>query len=203
MSSGTPLNSARRTQSFLAAELHDTAAVKTSAATTTSIVTVLPAAMNGAGMLDAVGRFYLPRAVLITMSASSGSYSTNPIVITGKRGPNTITESLTPANANGGATLTTYAIFDQLISVVFPAQVNGSGAFTIGLGDIGAPFGSTFTAVKLHADGDLVVSYGENYLDNAPTDLIPCLAQNREPIAPNRILTDPGSTAVGLTLYLP
>lgn len=205
MSSAVPMNSARRTVTFSSGVLLDADGIKTSFATAATPTTVTVASFNGAEISATTGAFTkLPRTVTIGRSNSVGSYTTTPIVITGKRGGAEVTESLTPANANGNDTLAGTQIFDSISSIAIPAQVDTSGAFVIGVRDICAPAGDTFTGVEVAAAGTLYVAYGSG--TGAPTDGIPIATAAVgviKPIAPKKILTDAAKTTVGVTVYLP
>lgn len=198
----------RLSVTFAAGDVFDDDGVAASAATSAAPVTVLPASMTGAAMVGTTGRFSkLPRSVVISRSNSPGSYTVQPIVITGVRGSKTIVETLTPANANGNDALRSVAIFDSVVSVAFPAQVNGAGAFRIGVQDIGVPQpGDRFAALELAAAGNLNVRYGD--APDAQSDSIPvaaALVGQQKWIAPTRVLTDPtlaAPTTVGLTAYV-
>lgn len=199
MSTSVPINAARRTKTYAAGALVVANGIKTSIASSTSAALYVVADFNGtshtAGVLD------LPRSLTVGRSNAAAQYSVLPIVITGYRGGELVTESLTPANANGSDTLVGTKLWDRLVSVAIPANAGTGGAYTIGVQDIGSPFGRTFTGIKLHANGNLNVQYGEAGL----TDSIPCLADKIEPLAAGRVLTNAGlaaPTSVGLTVYM-
>ncbi len=205
MSQTVPMNSARRTVSFAAAALLDADGIKTSFATVAAPVTVLPAVFNGALVSTTTGIISpLPRTITIARSNNADQFSVDPIVITGKRGGEVITESLTPANNDGNDILVTTKVFDSIISIALPTQGGTGGTFTIGVRDIAPPVGGTFTAVEVAAAGTLHVQYGETL--GSPTDalIIPAaLVGMHKPIAPTRILTSASHTTVGITVYLP
>lgn len=209
MSGAVPINSARKTVSYASGELAVTNGVITSFATSASPVTKLPADMTGAAMVSGTGRFAKqPRSLTITLASSAGSYTTNPIVITGQRDGTNVTESLTPSGTDGNETLRGTQIFSKITSIAFPAQGDANGHFTVGVQDIGRnnPH-DTFTGIELAAAGTLNVQYGESSGD--PTDAIPIAAGAAgvvKPVAPTRVLTNPGlssPTTVGLTVYIP
>jgi hypothetical protein len=206
MSSGVPLNSARRTKTYAAADLVDADGLKTSFATVASPVTLTSADWNGAANI-AGGFLDLPRSLTMTFSNDAGQFSASAITVTGFRGGKQITETFT-TTINGNETKRGTKIFDQVVSVALPTMGGTGGTITIGVQDIAAPAGSTFTGVEVQAAGTLNVGYGHD--DGATqTDAIPITAASIEvvrPIAPKRILTSPalGSpTTVGLTVYLP
>lgn len=200
--------SASLSVSYAAAEVFVDNGIVASAASVASIVTVLPVSMTGTAMVPGTGRFAkLPRSIAITRSNSVGAYSVSPIVVTGTRGGRLLVESLTPATADGNDALRTAAIFDVLVSIVFPAQVSTAGAFKIGVQDIGVPQpGDHMYGVELAAAGTLHVRYGDGA--DAPSDAIPVAAAAAgvmKRISPTRILTDQtlvSPTAVGLTVYI-
>lgn len=203
MSNAVPLNSARRTVSIAAAAMADVDGIKTNFASVASPVTYVPADFNGgSGISSSTGVLSpLPRVVTISRSSAANQYSVNPIVVVGKRGGVTVTESLTPANDDGGDILATVSAFDSIISITKPADANTGGAYTIGFRDVCAPVGDRFTAVMVATTGNLVVQYGE--ASGSPTDTIPAVADHVYPIAPYRIVTGAGGTAVGATVFLP
>lgn len=201
MSAGVPVTSARRTVTLTAAEMEDTDGVRASLATSVGTITMLPADFVSANMDTTTGAFLkLPRSVTITLSSSAGSYTTDDIVITGKRGTSTVTETLTPTTANGGETLRGTQIFDSITSIAIPAQVNTSGAWTVGFQDVAAPVGMQFVGIRMNAaSGTLNLGYG------SLTDAVPGVQNYVEPIAFERVLTSSAlssPTTVGVTLYL-
>lgn len=206
MSSGVPLNSCR-TVSFTAAEVFDdNGIINTPFATSASPVTKVPADMDGAAMSGSTGRFTkLPRTVAITRASHASSYTTTPIVITGTRDGKTVTESLTPANANGGDVVRGTQIFEAITSIAFPAQADTAGQFTVGCQDIGRNCAvDEFSAVELLASGTINAQFGEG--SGSPTDAKPAAANQVVPMAPTRVLTSTAlaaPTTVGLTVYLP
>lgn len=200
------MHPSKRSKSYAAAALLVANGIKTSFATSVTPTTLVPADFDGtshaAGVLD------LPRTVTITLSNTAGAFNAvDPIVITGRRsGGARVTESLTPATTGGNATLRGVQGFDVIESIFIPAQGSGGGTFTIGVQDICAPWGEKFCAVKLHADGTLNIQYGEAPAGapTPPQDAIPVVVLNRdtEHIEPTRVLTAPGKTVVGVTVYL-
>jgi hypothetical protein len=205
MSSAVPMNSARRTITFAAADLDDDNGVEPSFPTVVGVVTMVPADYNGAAVA-ASKWIKCPRTITITRSSSAGAYSTNPIVLTGTRGGLAVTESLTPATANGNDQLRGVQAFDYPPTIVFPAQVSTAGAFEIGCGNICTPQpGDTFTAIKLRGTaGQINVQYGDSV--GSPTDSFAATSGDLEPIAFTRVLTSDALTAptlVALTVYCP
>lgn len=206
MSSGVPLNSARRTRTYATADLVDTDGIKTSFATSTSPVVLTSADWNGAAVL-AGGFLDLPRSVTMTFSNNAGQFTANPITITGKRGGLEVTDTVT-ITANGNTTARPTQIFDQVTSISLPAMGGTGGTITIGVQDICAPAGTTFTGVEVQAATTLNLGYGSDDVATQ-TDAIPITSASVElvrPIAAKRILTSPAlavPTAVGLTVYLP
>ena len=202
MSSGNPTNSARRTYTFASADLNDVDGVKTSAATIASETTYLPAVMDGAGINTSGVLLKTARTVTATLSGSVGSYSTDPIVITGKYGGETVTDELTPSDADGGETLFGDQPFDILTSIVIPAQVDTSGAISFGVGDICARKGDAFCGVRCDTAITVHVQYDEG--DSSDTDAHELGQYDYDAIAPNRVLTGTGETSsADVTVYLP
>lgn len=200
MSSGIPANSARVTYTFASADLSDANGVKTSAATVAAPTTYLPAVMDGAGItLGSLNK--TARTVTATLAANAGSYSTDPIVITGRYGGDVVTSSLTPSDANGGETLYGDQPFDTITSIVIPAQVDTGGAFEFGVGDICAPKGDRFIAVRLDTAVTIHVQYGEG--GQRVTDAHALGADTLDPIAPSRVLTGASETSgAAVTVYV-
>lgn len=193
---------ARRTVTIAAADLTDPDGVKESFASDDEAVALVPADWDGAVITDA-GVLNPPRTITISRSDSAGSYTVDPIVLTGTRGGATVTESLTPADADGDDILVGAQAFDKLLGVSIPEQVNASGAFTIGVQNICAPAGDRFCGVDVHTDGTLYVQYGESA--GAPTDAIPVVVAvyRHLIIEPTRILTGANQTVDSVTIYLP
>lgn len=208
MSSGVPAHSALRTVTYAASGVVVANGVKTSFATVAAPVVLGPADFNGANIAAGGLGFIagLPRSLTITRSNNAAQFSVAPIVIVGRRGGKEITETLTPANANGNDTLQTASGFDSITSISLPAQGGTGGTFTIGVQDICAPQGDKFQGIELAAAGNINVQYGEG--SGAPTDSIPIATAQVgwiKPVAATRIrtnasLTNP--TIVGLTVYL-
>lgn len=90
----------------------------------------------GTADFDGAGGASLPsaRGIVIVRSASAGAYTTDAITITGTAYGEDVTLTFTPANANGGDTISSTEDFglDTITSISIPAQVSGAGAFTVG-----------------------------------------------------------------------
>jgi len=205
MSDGIPTHSARSV-TYLAAELDDPDGVMTSLATAASPVVFDAADFDGALVTDS-GTLWLhgmPRSITISRSDAVGSYTTTDIVITGKRGGVSVTETLTPADADGNDIIRGAQLWDVPPTVSMPAQADTSGAFMFGVGDIGNQKDTKFTGIRLRAAGQVNVQFGES--TTAPTDSFASASGTLEPIAFTRVLTDPllaAPTAVDLTVYAP
>ena len=192
--------------SYSAAQVDDPDGVKTSFATQASEHALTATDYNGALVYSSGTKWLknLPRTVTITRSNAVGSYTTDDIVLTGTYRGAAITESLTPADADGNDIIRGSKLFDVPPAITIPAQVDTGGAFTIGSGDIGAPQGGLFNAISLHAAGDLNVQYGQS---TDAQDTIPISAGEvgeLKPCRASRVLTDPALTAptdVGLTVW--
>jgi hypothetical protein len=192
---------ARRTISFASTELDDVDGVMAAAATSATAVTLGAEDYDGAAVsTDGTAWLKLPRTITVTLSSAEGSYSTDPIVLTGTRNLQTVTESLTPSSADGDETLRGEQLFDAPPTIAIPAQEDTSGTISIGVGDIGVPSPELlFSGVKVHAAGTLHLDYGDS------TDALPASAHEVEPVAPVRILTSSeltSPTTVGITVYL-
>ncbi len=192
--------SAKRTKTYASADLLDADGIKTSIATVAAPVTYVVANFNGAAI--ATGVLDLPRSVSVTTSASVGSYAiASPIVVTGKRGGETVTENLALTATGGNETIYGTQAFDSIASIAIPAQANTSGAFTFGVADICAPAGDTFSAIKCDTAVTLYVKYGE--ASSAKADATAVLAKTPEFIRPTRVQTTTGKTSgAAVTVYL-
>ena len=170
---------ARRSVSYSAAELDQANGVKTSFATSASVVNMIASDWNGAAVANAGTTWAkrCARTITITRSSSVGSYTTTAITITGKRGGVTVTETLTPANANGGDVLRGTQLFDAPPTISLPAQANTSGAFQIGVADVGAPSGDHFLGVKLNAGSPGTINV---VCQDGFQDALPCGSYVRE-----------------------
>lgn len=182
-----------RTVSYASlAAAFDADAIKTSIGATAGAVVYSGADLNGvvgAATMDP------PRSITVTRTSSAGDYTLTPIVVTGTYHGETVTDTLTPATADGGDTLYGDQPFDAIVSIARPAQVNTDGAFTFGVGDVWAGFGKQFRAVKGHAAGNLALYYDEDV-----TDTLPVAAQVVELVMPRAVLAS-GTTAAGFTVY--
>lgn len=196
---------ASRTVTVASGAVQDDDGIKTSYATVASPVTVVPADFNGAVVSAVTGQITgLARVVTITRSNNSGQFSVSPIILTYIRGGQQLTESLTPATANGNDVLAFTAAVEKIVSIAFPAQGGTGGTFKIGVRDICAPSGDTFIGVEVAAAGTLYVQYGESASSATDAIVIPAaLVGYIKPIGPTRILTDTTKTTVGVTVYLP
>lgn len=202
MSSGTPIHSSRRTYTFLAADLNDPNGIKASVATVASAQVYDADDFDGEAVAVSGTKWArLPRTITITRASNVGSYTTDDIVITGTWRGTAVTETYTPADADGGDSFRGSQPFDTPPTVSIPAQVNTGGAFEIGVGDICSPPEETFHAVTLRADGQLNV-----YYPGGLTDSFASKEGNPNAIAPERVLTSASlgtPTTVDLTVALP
>jgi hypothetical protein len=198
----------RRTKTYAAADLVDPDGIKTSFATVTSPVTLVPADFNGA-VISAAGALDLPRSVTITRGNNANQYAVTPIVITGFYSGREVTDTFTPANDDGNDTFVGTQLFETITSIAIPLQGGTGGSFLIGVQYIGAPGGSRIMGVELAAVGTLNVGYGGQH-GGAPahTDAIPVAAGNvgqPKPVGIQRVRTNAGlsaPTTVGLTVYI-
>lgn len=196
-----------RTKTYTAAQVVDADGVKTSFATSTSVVSLDSSDWNGA-VLNGSAVLDLPRTITLTLSNNAGQFSTGDIVLTGIRGGAVVTETLNAASANGNETLRGTQIFDQLTAIDLPAMGGTGGTITIGVQDICAPYGGHFSAVEVTAAGTINIGYGPDHAV-ATTDAIPITTASVEQFKPitgaRRILTSSAlssPTTVGLTLYI-
>jgi hypothetical protein len=181
-----------RSKTFTAGDLAPTDLLLGSTASDT-----LAAVFTDGDLLVSV--LHLPRVVTITRSLSTASYTTDAITIRDKQG---VVDLITPADADGGDVLRSATLLDNIASIEFPAQADGSGAYTIGVDDIGPPKGDKLKGVMLHAAGNLHVIYGTPGVE----DTIPVAAAMTVPleIVPSRIVTNAAATApttVALTAF--
>lgn len=185
------------TKSFTAAELEASDALHAPEATIAAASEWTDGDLVGGGKLE------LPRQVSIARSLATGSYTTDPYVITGFYGGKAQSEELTPDNADGGDILRSVLLWDHVSLVTKPVMANTGGEHQMGVGDIGCERGAAFAGVELHADGDMVVQFGEPLGD---IDTIPTVIANRgyREIRPTRIITNAGAvsrTTVACTIY--
>lgn len=208
MSSGVPINPPRRSHTYAAAELDDIDGLKTSIATSTTPVVYDADDFDGAAVANSgLGWAKFPRTVTISRSSSASSYTTDDIVITGKRGGRVVAETLTPANANGGDILRGTQAWDAPPSIAIPAQADTNGAFQIGVQDICTPGESDrFTMVVFRGTaGQLNLQYGDDPA-TASTDSFAAPADQHEVAGFSRVLTSPdlaAPTAQDLTVFQP
>ena len=127
----------KRTWSFTTAQLNDVDGIKTAIATATSAQTYDGTDLNGAAL---TGNQYLtrtPRTVTVTTASSAGSYTTaSPIVVTGRRNGQVVTDDLTLTTADGGETVRGDQVFDEITEIAVPAQNDTSGQFEWGVADV-------------------------------------------------------------------
>lgn len=174
----------------------DADGIVTAHATLTTAESLTAGDLNGAVVLTG-GALAPARSLTITRSLATGAYTTEPIVVTGRRGGNTQTYTYTPADADGGDTAHSGVLFDALTTIAIPAQATTGGSYTIGSRDLGAPYGSKFCAVKLLAAGLVTAVYDEG---NTLLDMLDADTTLLE-IAPTRIAGE--DVTVGLTVFLP
>lgn len=130
--------SSQRTHSFAnAAALADGDALKASIATDNAAAhTYSGTALDGALANPGPAVFDPPRFVSVTTSAEAACYRTGasyPIVFTGMRGGETVTESLLLTQAGGNETIIGNQPFDRVTSIAVPIQLKATGAFTFGV----------------------------------------------------------------------
>lgn len=205
MSQSSPRNYSRRTVTFAAGAVLDADGIKTAFATVAAPVSVLPASFNGVLVSTTTGIISpLPRTITIARSNNAGQFSVAPIVVNGKRGGAFISESLTPANANGNDILRTVAAFDTITSIDLPTQGGTGGTFTIGVQDICTQVdGAVFQGVEVAAAGTLYLQYGESASSATDAIIVPAaLVGYVKQVAPTRVLTSASQTTVGVTVYL-
>lgn len=194
------------TASYSAAQVDDPDGVKQSFATAATETALDSTDYNGALVKNSGAHWVgnLPRTVTISRSAAVGSYTTDGITLTGTYSGEAVSETLTPADADGDDILRGSKLFDAPPDITIPAQADTNGSFTIGAGDIGARGGERFNGISLHAAGSLNVRYGAS---GDSVDTIPIAAGEVgfiKPTRASRVRTDPelaSPTSVGLTIY--
>ena len=180
----------------VAGPLAVTNAVVTSFATSTSIVTILSAGLNGAlgASFSAAPGSVLPRTVTVTTSAVAATYATgsgNAIVVTGTNEAGaTITENLVLTAAGGGQTIVGLQGFVTIASIVIPAQLGAGGAFTFGVQDVVLPSGCRWVFVGTPGAAGLHISNSlDGVADTVPNAVVKG-AVNGMLIAPAKIWGD-------------
>lgn len=110
----------------------DADGIKASFATAAAAQTFRAADMDGAEGATLTGG---PRGIEITRTADVGSYQfADDIVIKGKAYGEPVTLTFTPADADGGDTITSNEDLglDEITEAIFPADVDAAGAYEIG-----------------------------------------------------------------------
>lgn len=194
---------ARRSVSFSTAELDQASGIKTSFATAVSLTSLNAASYNGAAVANSGTTWAkrCPRTITITRSNAVGAYTTTAITLTGKRGGVTVIETLTPANANGNDVLRGSQLFDFPPDISIPAQATTGGSFTIGVADVGAPFGDYFLGVKLNAGSPGTINV---VCQDGFQDALPCGSYIRENVRIERVVGNQslGTPSGACTVYL-
>lgn len=194
---------ARLSYSFASSELNDVDGLKTSFSSPDSADEELSGADYNGSAAANTGTTWakLPRQVVIHRASSTSNYNTDDITLVGRVNGVQVTETLTPADADGGDELASEHVWDTPPTITIPQQPNATGSFTIGVRDIGPPGGPVepFMGVKLHADGTLFATYesSDDY-----TDELPCAAHIREHVRATRILCAGSQTTDGVTCYV-
>jgi len=150
---------ASRTYSFAAGTITSSNGVLPARATVAAPETVTVGDFTGASIT--VGVLTPPRSLTITRALATGSYTTDPVVFTGRRGGAAQTYSYTPADADGGDTAHSTVLFDSLSTIAFPAQVNTGGSWTVGTRDVGASSGDKFIGFKLPVAEIVTIAFDE------------------------------------------
>ena len=189
----------RKTVTFAAAaNILDTDGYVASVATATSVVNVTGALFDGtlAGGANPDARCELQ--FTINRSSSASSYTTTPIVVTGTDdGGEVITESLTPADADGGDQLVTTKGFRSVTNVKLPAQVDTSGAWTMGVSKI-LLTSVPARMIRTDAAGTLKMVYEEG-TSGTISDNLPSAATEKHELYIKEVLST--STGYPITLY--
>jgi hypothetical protein len=196
--------SATRTVSVTTAELNDVDGIVAAFATSTSPVVKSGAGLNGAALDANKVLKPLPRAVTITTGTQAATYNTSdPIVVTGRRGGEPTTEELMLTLAGGSETVRGTKAFDRIDSIAFPAQLGGAGQFEVGVGDVCAHAGDKLCfRLRAIATGYVRVRHDS---DGVHEHSLSCVADRHEDVAPLRVLADPDApdpTAVDFVLYM-
>jgi len=200
------MNGARRTKTYASGELNVATGVLTSVATLTTAQSLTDGDLDGGSVLSG-GILDLPRSLTVTLSNTTGAFTTDPIVVTGRRGGVVTSANFTPSDADGNETLANAQAFDMISTVDIPAQVLTTATVQVGVRDICAPAKSRFSGIELAAAGTLNVQYSDDSASNT-SDAVPVGANAvslEKRVSPTRVLTDPGlsaPTTVGLTVYI-
>jgi hypothetical protein len=191
----------KRPVAITTTDLNDTDAIKTPAATSTSpqnfaIANFDGAQINGGGGNGSFKK--LPRTVTVTSSAQVGAYTTvSPIVVTGIRGNQVVTDNLQLTQANGNETIRGTVAFDKITAIAIPAQAAGTGTLQFGVGDICGYSGEPACRAYRAAAGTIVrVRYGTTA---AEQEDVPTVANALEHIEAQRIMAT--GTDGNLMLY--
>ena len=160
--------------------------IKTTIATSTSAQEYTGAALNGAYLVSNTS-LNPPRRATVSSAASVGSYNLSAIVFTGTRNGVVVTDSLTLTDADGNETIRGTQVFDTIAKINTPVMVDGSGAFTFGVGDV-CTYETLKMVIKPHATGVLALEY----LGGTFSDSIPVTAHQYEPAACTAVLADQG-----------
>jgi hypothetical protein len=199
----TPRTPARRTYSYAsAADVNVTTGVVTAIASAASLVTLTTGDFDGSVVLvggtPSIAYLSPPRAVTVTRSASAGAFTTDPVVITGKRMGADVSTSMVQTTADGGDTLHSGILFDSLTTIEFPVAASGAGTFNVGVEDIGSADATGFLAVRTTAAGLLPLGFDEAGTLN---DSIDSAASETHHVAARRVAT--ANITVGFTVYVP
>lgn len=199
---GTEIYSSPRTITLATAALVDVDALKASIATTASPITYSVATLDGAMANPGPAVLDPPRYVTITTGSAVGSYHvTDPHVVTGTRGGETVTEELQLTATGGGETIQGAQPFDTVVSIACPAQHDTSGAWSFGVSGVATRCDRQgheipYRAVRVGATaGDVKVGYCGGY-----TDVLTLPANTREDLLISRLF-GASTTATPITLF--
>jgi hypothetical protein len=188
-----------RTYSFASiADCNVTDGVLAATSTVTASSQLTTGDLSGGSILTG-GVLKPPRMLTITRSLATGAYTTDPIVITGKRGGSTATASMTQSDADGGDIVRSGILFDSISTVDVPAMGGTSGSYSIGVEDVGCVAGDRLMGAKMAIAGPsaLTVAYAE---DGTETDTIEADGAP-QPGGYRRIAT--ANMTQGFTVYFP
>lgn len=189
--------SSPRTKTFAtAAELADADAIKTLVATALTAQSYSGAALNGALANPGPAVFDPPRFVSVTTTTDAATYNTtDPIVVTGTRNGEVVTESLVLTQAGGNETVIGDQPFDTVTQIDIPAQLTVNGEFTFGVSGVAERKpNQPYRQVRAIGAGNLHVGYA-----GGVEDTFAMADGEKDPILAERIYAS--GTTCGVKLY--
>jgi hypothetical protein len=194
----TSTQSSPRSLSFTSsAALLDADGIKTTIATVAAAVTYTGAALNGAyanpgpAIPAPGGHAGVAQWPVATASSAAGSFvNGSSITWVGLYGGVSTTRTATVVGTDGNASFIADGPLESVTSVTIAAQVNTSGAWTLGFTDL-APRkvpGSTSEPVFRGIVGNAVGNVAVSYTGSAYSDVLVCIAGQQWPVDAMRII---------------